>query len=261
MKEFVPNERMAWEVRRSNLKAYHAWVIIPNSNGCRLITTKTQKGLLTFLPIVFQPYNLLKLHDKWLRLIKERAEGNYKTITENERLKMQIILESSLMKFNNAVSNLSNEQLNFRLLPTKWTIAECIEHIALAELEFPKILEREIQKPSNHDLRKKINIKDQEIQPKMTSRKWKAKSPEIFKPSNKFANAKEAIETFQNQRNETIAYVGRAKDDLRNHYWKHPLTGKIDLYQTLLLMSAHLERHIEQIENIKSLNSFPKSQK
>jgi hypothetical protein len=74
MKEFVPNERMAWEVRRGNLTAYHAWVIVPTSNGCSLITPEAQNGFLTFLQKVFQPNKLLKLHDKWLRLIKEQAE-------------------------------------------------------------------------------------------------------------------------------------------------------------------------------------------
>lgn len=75
MKEFVPNERMAWEVRRGNLTAYHAWVIVPTANGCRLITPEAQNGFLTTMQKWFQPNKLLKLHDKWLRLIKERAEG------------------------------------------------------------------------------------------------------------------------------------------------------------------------------------------
>lgn len=74
MKEFIPNERMAWEVRRGNLTGYHAWVIVPTATGCRLITPEAQNGFLTFLQKVFQPNKLLKLHDKWLKLIKERAE-------------------------------------------------------------------------------------------------------------------------------------------------------------------------------------------
>jgi len=259
MKEFVPNERMAWEVRRNNLTAYHAWVIVPTAKGCRLITPEAQNGFLTFLQKVFQPNKLLNLHEHWLDVIKARAEETTPQLTEMEKIKMKDILNLSLIKFNTAVNNLSEAQLNFRPAPDKWSIAECIEHITLAELEFPKILEREMQQPSNPDLRTKIKIKDEEIQSKMTSRKWKAKSPEIFKPSNKFANAKEVIEVFQNQRNQTIRYVETTKDDLRNHFWKHPLTGKIDLYQTLLLMSAHLERHIEQIENIKLSTHFPKN--
>lgn len=259
MKEFVPNERMAWEVRRGNLTAYHAWVIVPTTNGCRLITPESQNGFLTFLQKVFQPNKLLNLHEHWLEVIKARAEEKTAKLTEMEKTKMNDILNSSLMKFNSAISNLSEAQLNFKPAPNKWSIAECIEHITLAELEFPKILEREMQKSSNPDLRSKISIQDDEIRPKMTSKKWKANSPEIFKPSNKFTNAKEAITTFQNQRNQTIGYVETTKDDLRNHYWKHPLTGKIDLYQTLILMSAHSERHIEQIENIKLSINFPKN--
>jgi hypothetical protein len=259
MREFVPNERMAWEVRRGNLTGYHAWVIVPTTNGCRLITPESQNGFLTFLQKVFQPNKLLNLHEHWLEVIKARAEQTTVQLTEMEKTKMKDILNESLAKFNTSVKSLSESQLNFRVGSNEWTIAECIEHIALAELEFPKILEREMQTPSNPDLRDKINIKDDEIQPKMTSRRWKAKSPEIFKPTNKFATANEAITAFQNQRMQTIAYVEATKDDLRNHFWKHPLTGKIDLYQTLLLMSAHLERHIEQIENIKSSINFPKN--
>jgi len=74
MKEFVPNERMAWEVRRGNLTAYHAWVIVPTANGCRLITPEAQNGFLTFLQKVFQPNKLLNLHEHWLEVIKIRSE-------------------------------------------------------------------------------------------------------------------------------------------------------------------------------------------
>ena len=75
MKEFVPNERMAWEVRRGSLTAYHAWVIVPTAYGCRLITPEAQNGFLTFLQKIFQPNKLLNLHDHWLQVIKARAEG------------------------------------------------------------------------------------------------------------------------------------------------------------------------------------------
>lgn len=252
IKEFVPNERMAWEINTKKIQAYHACIIVPTKTGCKLITPEAQNGFLTFLQKVFQPNRLLNLHEHWLEVIKTRAEETTPKLTETEKNRMKEVLNNSLMKFNTIVNNLSEEQLNFRPEPSKWTIADCIEHITLAELEFQKILESEMQKPANQYLRSKINIKDDEIRPKMTSRKWKAKSPEIFKPSNHFTNSKEAIATFQRQRKQTIAYIETTNDDLRNRYWKHPLTGKIDLYQTLLLMSAHAERHIEQIEKLNA---------
>jgi hypothetical protein len=72
--EFVPYERLAWTSRIKSIQGYHAWVIVPTDNGVRLITAESQNGSLTFMQKVFQPNKLLKLHDEWLRLIKERAE-------------------------------------------------------------------------------------------------------------------------------------------------------------------------------------------
>jgi DinB superfamily/Polyketide cyclase / dehydrase and lipid transport len=257
IKQFEPNRLLAWESRKQSIQGFHVWLIVPTVRGCKVITDESQNGWLTFFEKTFQGKKLKKLHDAWLAELKKKSEGNYATISENERIKMQEILKNSMFEFNEAVNRLSESQLNFRPAPGKWTIAECIEHITLAELDFPNILKKEIQKPVNADLRRKIKINDDEIQPKMTSKKWKAKTPERFKPSNKFANAKEAITVFQNQRNKTIAFIDTTKYDLRNRYWKHPLTGKIDLYQTLLLMSAHLERHIAQIETVKKSWDFP----
>jgi uncharacterized protein YndB with AHSA1/START domain len=36
--EFVPPYRMGWESRQSTLKAYHAWLLIPEADGTRVVT-------------------------------------------------------------------------------------------------------------------------------------------------------------------------------------------------------------------------------
>ncbi len=188
---------------------------------------------------------------------KITAQEN-QSLSTSERKELIVQLQNSLDKFNATIAGLSSNQLNFREKDKKWTIAECIEHVTLAELKFPTIVADEMQKPSNPDYRKKIKIKDDKIRPKMLSRIWKAKSPEVFKPTGRFTSSDEAIKTFQEQRVKTLDYVNTTNDDLRNHFWKHPLTGTIDLYQTLILMSAHLERHSEQMEKIKAASNFPK---
>lgn len=179
------------------------------------------------------------------------------TLTHEERKFLIETLFSSLEKFENTIQSLTEEQLHFKTKPKKWSIAECIEHVTLAEIHFSEIVEEEMKKPSNPNLRSKIKIKDEKIRPKMLSRFWKASSPEVFKPSGKFANPYEAIIALQDQRFKTMEYIKTTDDDLRNHFWKHRLTGTIDLYQTILLMSAHLERHIWQIERIKENKNFP----
>jgi hypothetical protein len=182
-------------------------------------------------------------------------------LSVEERSNLTAVLNKSLEKFNLIVEGLSQEQFSYRMKPNEWTIAECIEHITLAELRFPKIVEEEMKKPSDPENRKKIKIKDEAIRARITNRFWKARSPEKLKPTGSFITPELAITTFRQQRKETIGYIDTTTDDLRNHFWEHRATGIIDLYQTLILMSGHLERHIAQIEEIKSSKRFPKTVK
>lgn len=178
-------------------------------------------------------------------------------LTSEERTFLVNLLENSLTKFERCVADLTEAQLAFRPAKNKWTIAECIEHICLAELRFPQIVGEELQKPAEPARRKKIKVNNEQIIRRLTNRRWRAKAPEIFTPSGRFATIEDAKNTFRNQRLQTINYVLTTNDDLRNHFWRHPATGVVDLYQTMVLMSAHLERHLAQIEEIKVYKSFP----
>ena len=53
-------------------------------------------------------------------------------------------------------------------------------------------------------------------------------------------------------------YIRTTNDDLRDHFYSHPVFGPLDGYQWLLLLSAHSARHTEQIEEVKADPSFPK---
>jgi uncharacterized protein YndB with AHSA1/START domain len=74
VKEYEPNRILAWESRKSSIQGYHVWLIIPNGNGCRVITDESQNGWLTFFEKTFQGKKLEKLHDVWLLELKNRAE-------------------------------------------------------------------------------------------------------------------------------------------------------------------------------------------
>ena len=76
IKEFKPNERLSWESVKKSIKGYHAWLIIPTENGCKLVTEESQHGFLTFLEKTFQPKKLEKLHQIWLEEIKRKAENS-----------------------------------------------------------------------------------------------------------------------------------------------------------------------------------------
>lgn len=168
-------------------------------------------------------------------------------------------LKTSLAKFNHAIADLTVEQFNYRFSENRWTIAECIEHITLSELRFPIIVREELLKPANPDHRKKIQVNEVDIINRLTNRNGRVNSPEKLIPTGKYPDIQDAINTFRKQRELTIEYINSTTDDLHNHFWNHPATGVVDLYQTIVLMSAHLERHIKQIEEVKLAKDFPKA--
>ena len=42
VREWVPNARIAWIATALGIRAYHAWLIIPNAAGCTVRTEETQ---------------------------------------------------------------------------------------------------------------------------------------------------------------------------------------------------------------------------
>lgn len=77
VKQFKPPYELAWYAEDDNMKmtVYHAWLIIPTENGCKVVTQESQNGPRTFWEKTFVPKMVLKHHQKWLEGIKKTAEN------------------------------------------------------------------------------------------------------------------------------------------------------------------------------------------
>jgi uncharacterized protein YndB with AHSA1/START domain len=76
VEEFVPRERIAWTAKAYGVDAYHAWLLEPVPQGCRVLTEETQHGWLAALSDRVMPNRMRKGHDLWLeRLQQQAAEG------------------------------------------------------------------------------------------------------------------------------------------------------------------------------------------
>lgn len=179
-------------------------------------------------------------------------------ITEEERIKTVDHLELTHNGVINTVRVLNDEQLNFKPTPETWSIAECIEHIAISENMIGGMLQGALQEPANAAMRDSVNMTDEQLLTMISNRNQKVKTSEAFEPSGKFGSLKETIEAFTAKRTEHIEYVKTTKDDLRNHYGKLPF-ATIDGLQILLFMSGHTQRHLKQIDEVIAHAEFPKS--
>ncbi len=154
------------------------------------------------------------------------------------------------------VEGLSDEQLNYKPSEEAWSIAECVEHLAISENAIFEAVSGAIQVTADASRRTEVAMTDEELLGMITNRSNKIKTSEAFEPSGKFGSYEETLDAFLNKRAENIQYVQTTEDDLRNHYSQFPF-GTLDAYQVILFMSGHSERHTQQMEEVMADPGFP----
>jgi len=179
------------------------------------------------------------------------------TITDAERQYAVGLLQQTKADLLKTVAGLSPAQVAWQADSTRWSISQCLEHIALAEMGIFQLQQGALKAPANPARRAEIRVTDQQVWQILTNRRGKAQSPEVIRPTGRFPSVEASLQTYSQQRDRTIAYLQTTSDDLHTHFWQHPATGTIDAYQTLLLLAAHNERHRLQIQEVKDAPGFP----
>ena len=178
-------------------------------------------------------------------------------LTEAERDYASKYLQETRDDLLKKVKGLTDEQLNFKATPDSWSIAECVEHIAISEGNLFAFAEQGLQQPPDSSLRKDVKMNDDGIIKMITDRTHKVKTQEAFEPTNKFGSFEATLKEFKAKRDDHIKFIKTTSQDLRNHYNDFPF-GKIDTYQTILFIAAHSRRHTEQVIEVMNNPAFPK---
>jgi len=180
------------------------------------------------------------------------------SLSKKERKFAANYLKETRDGFLKDVKGLSEAQLNFKTAPERWSVAQCIEHIAVAENALFTGLQKSLQIPADTARRAEITASDTTVLRVVTDRSHKSTAAEFLQPDGKFSGTVEAMSSFKDRRQKTIDYILTTNDDLRHHYSKHGIMGTIDDYQAILLIAAHCRRHTLQIEEVMADQNFPK---
>jgi hypothetical protein len=177
-------------------------------------------------------------------------------ISEGDREFGMSALHASRKLFLDSVAGLSEAQLNFKPAPEKWSIAEVAEHVALSEHFIFKNVDDALKSAAREKMADPGKL-DEKILTTVPNRSVKSTAPEPLRPHNQFKTAADAVADFKSSRDAHIKYLSETQDPLREHFFKHPAFGDLDAYQWILLMSAHTERHVAQILEVKASPGFP----
>jgi DinB superfamily len=178
-------------------------------------------------------------------------------VTQADKEKTLQYLESTKKDVLDATKGLSSAQWNFKPAPDRWSIAECMEHIAAAEDYIRGNIINGVMKASAAPGRDVVAI-DAAIIENVPARKNKVQAPEAIKPSNQFGSPQGSIDHFVKSRAETETFL-KDTSGLRDHAVDSPAGGKWDAYEFVLLIAAHSERHTNQIKEVKADPNYPKN--
>jgi len=174
-----------------------------------------------------------------------------------DRDKALAYLESTKQGVLDATKGLSPTQWNFKPGPDRWSVAECMEHIAAAEDYMRGMVETGIMKAPAAPGRDTAAI-DAGIIANVPARKNKIQAPAEIQPNNRFGSPQGSIDHFLSSRAKTEDFL-KSTSGLRDHAADSPTGQKWDAYEFILLIAAHSERHTNQIKEVKADPNFPKS--
>ena len=179
------------------------------------------------------------------------------TLSKAEKKSAISLMKDTYKDATSATNGLSETQLNFKAGPDKWSVKECIFHIAATEKFLWTMFESAMKNPTNPEKRAEIKVTDEQVINMVEDRSKKAQAPEPIQPKNTgHSSLAEVLIDFKTSRMNHIKYMKNTTEDLRNHVVKLPV-GWIDCYQLYLFIAAHSNRHTQQMKEVKANPGFP----
>ncbi len=154
------------------------------------------------------------------------------------------------------VEGLSEEQLAYSPAPDRWCVAELIEHLSIVESGVVRVVERLLSNAEEAEASDTSTVNAGTFEPVSVeefverARGVKLEAPERVRPTGlPLADSLTRLKDSRAALHALRPRIDRA--DGRALRFPHPAWGPLDLYQWLLFVGAHEDRHLAQIEALK----------
>ena len=189
-----------------------------------------------------------------------------KQFLESPNLLQTIVVEAekSSETARQLVAGLTEEQLNWTFDPAKWSMAQCLDHLATTSEQFGPYFTTAIARG-----RQKWPVKEpvpyrptwlggwlvKQVNPE-TGRNLPA--PKVFRPSQSKING--ALESFLKQQNAFLEFVRQAEGlDYNKVRLRSPVTPlmRYSLADAFVVTALHGQRHLGQARRMRETAGFP----
>ena len=177
-------------------------------------------------------------------------------ITDQERETALALLDRSKIAVLNAVDGGTEEQARWKHMPSRWSILEYIEHLAVSDDGLVALVKKSLESPAHTETEEGRRLREQKIRETPIPRGVNH-APERLRPAARFNSLEDAVAAFLAARERTIEYATSTSDDLRSHFVPHPVLGSLDAYQWLCGNARHAESHAAHVVEIRGMPDFP----
>jgi uncharacterized damage-inducible protein DinB len=151
---------------------------------------------------------------------------------------------------------LTREQLHYCPAPGRWTVAECLEHIVMVETRIFGGIQKALESGPDASRRSALEGQDDMLITGAANRVGRFQAPQPLVPTGRWPD-EQILQEFEAARERTREFAASTQADLRRHFFPHRAFGELDLYQWLLLIAGHCDRHRGQSEEVMSSPGFP----
>jgi hypothetical protein len=175
-------------------------------------------------------------------------------MSDMDREHLLVHFEMTTQMVAEEVRGLSPAQLEYKASPDRWSIREVLSHLAVAEPDYWRDLQKAVKAPPDMKDKKSV-ASDADIMWYGIDRVVHQKTGGGHEKVDTYKDLGVALGKFQGLRATMIQYIKTTQDDLRAHSFGDKEV--IDCWQWMLEISTHAERHIQQIREIKADAKFP----
>ena len=178
-------------------------------------------------------------------------------LTSQQREALVQELQRSRQALMDAGTGLSPAQWNWKAAPDRWSVAECLDHVALVEKMLAGRMERIAAAVPDAEAGARVAGREEVVVKGGRSRENKRQAPDMARPTARFASLAEFEQHFAPLRQANIDFVKSTQAPLHALIEPHPALGEMSGHQWLWFLSAHCERHAAQAREVRETEGFP----
>ena len=165
-----------------------------------------------------------------------------------ERSEIIEMLEQSKEDFLAAARGLPEALATSRPEENRWSVLECIEHVATVE----GIFLGRIAPGSPGEAPPADKAKEASLAARVVDRSTRRNAPEAVLPKGQFTSLAHGLEQFHNARAKSLQFARDNAASLYSCTAAHPVFGPLNGVEAMIIIANHSRRHAEQIREARA---------